>query len=197
MSEHGDHDDAEVFRRTRQFPPPPHTEPFDDRAIDLGWYDQKEVPCGRVYLERFGHIPAPTTLSAFIRTVQQIANASNGQIYGWRGQSNGSWAIHSGAMRRVMRPWVQPFPADQQRYRQLIADMRIQLGTNGPKRQEARGDDDWHLWWDMRGYHHYLLNDARLRGFDHHDGVQLCDLELLALLHTTGRPRTYSTFPVM
>jgi FRG domain len=38
----------------------------------------------------------------------------------------------------------------------------------------------------MRTYHRYLLNEARLRGFDHHEGVKLCDLELLALLQHYG-----------
>ena len=85
-----------------------------------------------------------------------------------------------------MQPWVKPFPADQERHRQLFADIREQLGAPVAKKHEARGDDDWQLWWDMKTYHRYLLDEARLRGFDHHDGVQLCDLELLALLQHNG-----------
>jgi hypothetical protein len=186
MSEHGGHD-GESLRRTRRFPSPPGRATIDDdRAVDVGWYDEHKVDGERVYLERFGRIPAPATLSDFIRTVQHIAAASNGQIYGWRGQSDGSWGIHSGGMRRVMQPWVKPFPADEERHRQLFADIREQLGAPVAKRREARGDDEWQLWWDMLTYHGYLLDEARLRGFDHHEGVQLCDLELLALLQHNG-----------
>src|SRR6185436_19099776 len=75
---------SEVFRRTRRFPSPPGRATIDDdRAVDVGWYDEHKVDGERVYLERFGRIPAPATLSDFIRTVQQIALESNGQIYGW------------------------------------------------------------------------------------------------------------------
>jgi FRG domain len=175
-----------VFHRSRRNPFPGGPPPFDDCAVDVGWYDKHEVNGGRVFLERFGWIPEPPTLSEFIRTVQQIASAANGQIYGWRGQSNGYWAVHSGAMRRVRQPWVQPFPTDRQRIQNLIAPMRKQLGIKDARRHETREDDDPQLWWDMLTYHAYLLNEARLRGFDHHDGVKLCDLELLALLQHHG-----------
>ncbi len=180
MSEHGAAD--EVFRRTRRFPSVPHKEPIDDYAVGSDWYDQNGVDGGRVYLRRFGEIPAPATLSGFIETVQQIAGAANGQIYGWRGQSDGSWAIHSGAMRRVMQPWEQAFPADRQRVREL----REALGLVDAKRHEKRDDDDPQLWWDMGMYQSHLINEARTLGFDRHEGVQLCDLELLALLQHNG-----------
>lgn len=98
--------EQEVFRRTRQSPFPGGEPPFDDCAVDVEWYDRHEVDGGRVSLTRFGSIPAPSTLSGFFRTAQQIARAANGQIYGWRGQRNSRWAVHSGAMRRVRRPWV-------------------------------------------------------------------------------------------
>ena len=84
---------SEVFQRTRRSPYPDGTEPFDDCAVDVGWYDEHEVGGGRDFLERFGHIPAPATLSEFVRTVQQIASAANGQMFGWRGQSNARWAV--------------------------------------------------------------------------------------------------------
>jgi hypothetical protein len=177
---------SEVSRRTRRIPLPLPGQSFDDCAVDVGWYDDHNMDGGRVFLERFGRIPAPSTLSGFVRTVQQIAAAANGQMYGWRGQSNGCWAVHSGAMRRVRRPWVQPFPADRQRIRELVAPMREQLGVKDAQRDQVRGDDDPQLWWDMLTYHVYLLNEARLRGFDHHEGVKLCDLELLALLQHYG-----------
>jgi hypothetical protein len=179
--------DGEVFRRTRRRPAPPGpAAPFDDQAAEFGWYDQHGVDGGRTYLQRFGHIPAPSTLGDFVRTVQRIASAANGQMYGWRGQSNGCWAVHSGAMRRVRQPWVQQFPADQKHLRELLAPMREQLGAQDAQRHKTREDGDPQLWWDMRTYHAYLLNDARLRGFDHHDGMKLCDLELLALLQHHG-----------
>jgi hypothetical protein len=85
-----------------------------------------------------------------------------------------------------MRPWVQPFPADRQRTLELVATIREQLGVKDAQRREMRGDDDPQLWWDMLTYHGYLLNEARLRGFDHHEGMKLCDLELLALLQHNG-----------
>jgi hypothetical protein len=47
--------------------------------------------------------------------------------------------------------------------------------------KKYRDDDAPQLWWNMRTYHGYLLNEPRLRGFDHHEGVKLCDLELLAM----------------
>jgi hypothetical protein len=89
-------------------------------------------------------------------------------------------------MRRVRRPWVQPFPTDRLRTRELVAAMRKQLGAEDAQGRETRQDDDPQLWWDMLTYHAYLLNKARSRGFDHHEGVQLCDLELLALLQHYG-----------
>jgi hypothetical protein len=130
--------EQEVFRRTRQSPVPGGEQPFEDYAVDAEWYDRHEVDGGRVSLTRFGSIPAPSTLSGFIRTVQQIAQAANGQIDGWRGQSR-DWAVHSGAMRRVMRPWVKPFPTDSQRNRELIIKaVREPLGVKEAGRDNTR-----------------------------------------------------------
>lgn len=85
-----------------------------------------------------------------------------------------------------MQPWIQAFPADQQRVRELVAKLREQIGIVDNIRHAPRADDDPQLWWDMGMYQKYLLDDARIRGFDHHDGMQLCDLELLALLQHNG-----------
>ena len=186
MSAHGAVDADEVFRRTRRFPSVPPRAPIDDYAVSSDWYFQNGMQGDEVYLRRFGTIPAPATLGEFIETVQRIAEAANGQIYGWRGQSDGSWAIHSGAMRRVMQPWIQAFPADRQHVRELVAAMREDMGIVDNKRDVARGDDDPQLWWDMGMYQRYLINEARTLGFDRHEGEQLCDLELLALLQHNG-----------
>jgi hypothetical protein len=178
--------DQEVFRRKRQSPIPGGEQPFDDVAVDTGWYDRHDVDGGRVHVTRFGSVPAPATLSEFIRTVQQIASAANGPIYGWRGQRDSAWAVHSGAMRRVMRPWVYSLPTDSQRQRDLLEELRKHIGLVEARRDKGRQDDDPRLWWDMRTLHQYLLDEARLRGFDRHEGVKLCDLELLALLQHNG-----------
>jgi hypothetical protein len=85
-----------------------------------------------------------------------------------------------------MRPWVKPFPADSQHFREVSAAIRKQLGVTDAGRQDPRHDDDPQLWWDLRAYHRYLLEEARLRGYDYHEGVALGDLELLALLQHHG-----------
>lgn len=127
-------------------------------------------------------MPAPGTLAELITIAQQIAKQANGQIYGWRGQSCSDWAVHSGGIRRVMRPWVRPFSADRRTVQELIK----QLLPDESSKDQPRDDDDPNLWMDMRSYHRYLINEARIRGFDHHDGIKLNELELLALLQHHG-----------
>ncbi|SKG09995.1 FRG domain [Mycobacteroides abscessus subsp. massiliense] len=160
---------------------------FPDVATDLGWYDHHEISGGRVVLERFGTIPAPQTLHAFIQTAQEIASAANGAIFGWRGQSR-DWPVHSGSIRRVMQPWIRRFPSDLQRIDELLRPILVEAGVGQQSigKEVARQDDDPMLWWNMRTYQQYLLNEARVRGFDHHEGVKLSDLEILALLQHYG-----------
>ncbi|MGR6978376.1 FRG domain-containing protein [Mycobacteroides abscessus] len=176
-----------TYHRKRRSPYPNGRAPFDDVAVDLGWYDKNEISGERVFLERFGTIPAPQTLHEFVQTAQETASAANGAIFGWRGQSQG-WPVHSGAIRRVMRPWIRRFPSDLQRIDELLRPILAEVGL-GPQsigKEVVRQDDDPMLWWNMRTYQQYLLNEARVRGFDHHEGARLSDLELLALLQHYG-----------
>jgi hypothetical protein len=47
MYEHGAQNDGEVFRRSRRLPSPRYSsEPFDDHAINIGWYEQNEKDRG-------------------------------------------------------------------------------------------------------------------------------------------------------
>lgn len=178
---------TETYQRVRRSPYPDGRAAFADVAVDLGWYEKHKISGERVFLPRFGTIPAPQTLHEFMQTAQKIASAANGAIFGWRGQSR-DWPIHSGAMRRVMRPWVRRFPSDLQRVDNLVRSVlaSTEAGPQPVGKKFAREDDDPMLWWNMRTYQEYLLNEARIRGFDHHDGARLSDLELLALLQHYG-----------
>lgn len=173
-----------TYQRERRSPYPNGRAAFSDVAVDLGWYDKHQISGERVFLERFGTIPAPQTLHEFVQTAQEIASAANGAIFGWRGQSQ-DWPIHSGAIRRVMRPWIRRFPSDLRRIDEVLKPI-LEASQQWVDKKNPRQDDDPTLWWNMRTYQKYLLNEARVRGFDHHETARLSDLELLALLQHHG-----------
>jgi hypothetical protein len=104
----------------------------------------------------FGELWAPRDLAEYTALVQS-PTLSDATVSGWRGQSDGSWAVHSGAYRRLMSQ-PQAWVADGETVRENV----------------------------LRDYEDRLLQQARLAGHGYADGRRLSDLEVLGLLQHHG-----------
>jgi hypothetical protein len=81
------------------------------------------------------------------------------EIGGWRGQAELDWRLDSGAVRRLHEPRPEEDPLEMP-----------------PEYLEEQ----------LREYENRLMQRARMAGHGHHDGRELSDLELLALLQHHG-----------
>ncbi|MHC6215191.1 FRG domain-containing protein [Rhodococcus ruber] len=160
-------------------------ESFSDTAVELDWYAHHNIPGKFAYLERFGSIPAPESLSEFIDVAEQISVASDQGITGWRGQSDGRWGVQTGAARRVLKPWSARESREYREVHDLLERAKIDTGFN-PRRDQPRDEGCIGHREDVAMYQRYLLDQARKRGFDIVDGRPLSDLSLLGMLQHHG-----------
>lgn len=158
---------------------------FDDVSVDLGWYDKHQISGPRIWMPRFGRIPAPATLAEFIGVADQIAARSDAGICGWRGQSCGAWGVQTGAARRALQPWSRRESRERLQMHERLRDL-MNRGEQDRRREKVREEGAAGHQRDVEKYEQYLLNQARRRGFGFVDGRELSDLQLLALLQHHG-----------
>jgi hypothetical protein len=106
--------------------------------------------------DRYGVLFAPQNFTQFSAILDAL-KYSGVRIAGWRGQSNIEWPVDCGTVRRIKNY--------EGGYR----------GTNNLTYEER-----------STRYDEWFLNEARMKGFDRHDGRTLSDIEILAQFQHYG-----------
>lgn len=145
-------------------------------ATSLGWYDDRGIPGPRLNLKNFGDVPAPSTIPDFLAVASAIS-AADMRIAGWRGQSQG-WKVEPGATRRVRNPWAGARP----KWMRAVDDVLAALNVD----ETEASDNTTPPAYVVQHYLRRLIDDAKQRGFGIHEGQNLSDLEILALLQHHG-----------